>query len=188
FYALPAAFTSWEERLTGTWQCKAHMADGSEYPLILELNFDGERLKGRLLQNDLAVAKATFKEGKLALELKENTTVYTLTATLKQEKLHGEWKQSDSGESGIWEGERVDFAWQQMTSPVVVPLYEYRRGDGTRFYSTDAGLTDPALQRATEPICRVWRNPMSLVILDYKTKPVPFPRIADRTAPADRKR
>jgi hypothetical protein len=134
----------------------------------------------------LVITKGRFKHGKLELNLKnkEDQVTYTLTARLKPGKLTGEWKQNDTGEIGTWEGERErycsNFVQQQLSSPAVVPLYEYRRRDGSAyFYSPEPDLKDEALQRSTEPICRVWRNPMSLLILDYKTKPVPWRRNRD---------
>jgi hypothetical protein len=55
-----------------------------------------------------------------------------------------------------------------------VPLYEYRHvQDGKRFYSTRSDLADSAQQRSPEPICRVWRNPMSLLILDPEASVAP---------------
>lgn len=57
-------------------------------------------------------------------------------------------------------------------SPAVLALYEYVRADGQRIYSTQAGLPERGLKRAGEPLCRVWRNPMALLILDAKAEPV----------------
>src|SRR5207249_3650246 len=55
----------------------------------------------------------------------------------------------------------------QSSSPAVVPLYEYRRArDGRRLYSTRPDLADSEQQRSPEPFCSVWRNPMSLLLLD----------------------
>jgi hypothetical protein len=60
-------------------------------------------------------------------------------------------------------------------SRMVVPLYEYQdAGDGRRIYSTNPSLADKAFRRSAEPICRVWRNPMSVVPLDMETTPVPL--------------
>lgn len=82
---------------------------------------------------------------------------------------------SDLTHTGAAKGARVNFIWEQQRSPAVVPLYEYRRGArGTRSYSADPDLKDATLRRSTRPICRVWRNPMSLLVLDRKAKPVPI--------------
>ena len=61
-------------------------------------------------------------------------------------------------------------------SPVVVPLREYRRvRDGQRYYSirTDVAGSEP--QSSPEPLCRVWRNPMSVLILDAEATAWPTP-------------
>ncbi|MGH9932457.1 MAG: hypothetical protein ACREA9_24915 [Pyrinomonadaceae bacterium] len=58
-------------------------------------------------------------------------------------------------------------------SPVVIPLYEYRHGEsGARFYSTRPDLENKKIKRTAQPVCRVWRNPMSSLILDHQTRSV----------------
>ena len=92
---------------------------------------------------------------------------------LDSKRVYGDYKEMIKAELALPEGERIDFAWRQFTSPAVVPLYEYRRRDGgARLYSTDPNLEDRASQRSAGPVCRVWRNPMSLLILDHQAKPV----------------
>jgi hypothetical protein len=51
-------------------------------------------------------------------------------------------------------------------APASVPLFEFRHSDAdARRYSTDPPPGNPA------PLCRVWRNPMSLLILDRDARP-----------------
>ena len=50
-------------------------------------------------------------------------------------------------------------------------LYEYERADGQRIYSTDSEIKDRDLKRAVAPLCRVWKNPMALLILDAQAAP-----------------
>jgi hypothetical protein len=60
-------------------------------------------------------------------------------------------------------------------SPSVVFLYEYRNAqDNRRIYSTNPELADKTLQRSAAPLCRVWRNPMSVLSLDPSASPVPL--------------
>ncbi len=54
---------------------------------------------------------------------------------------------------------------------VLTALYEYRRPDGSWLYSTNPALTQDGYVRSMEPICSVWRNPMSVLPLDWETKP-----------------
>jgi len=62
-------------------------------------------------------------------------------------------------------------------SSAVVPLIEYRHvQSGRRTYSTDPEPADQTLQRRVEAVCRVWRNPISALILDPDAKPVPLAR------------
>ena len=66
----------------------------------------------------------------------------------------------------------AEFIAQQEKSSAVLSLYEYRQsGNGARVYSTDAGLNEAGLSRVEKPLCRVWRNPQSLLILDRHASP-----------------
>ena len=66
----------------------------------------------------------------------------------------------------------AEFITQQEKSHAILPLYEYHQsGNGVRTYSTDAGLNEAGLSRAEKPLCRVWRNPQSLLILDRHARP-----------------
>jgi len=56
----------------------------------------------------------------------------------------------------------------EKPSPAIVPLYEYQAASGKRSYSTDANA--PAGTRPPQPLCRVWRNPSSVLALDYEAK------------------
>jgi hypothetical protein len=57
-------------------------------------------------------------------------------------------------------------------SPATVALYEYQREDGERIYSTSSDLPGHDLRRRPESICRVWKNPMTVLVLDPQTQPV----------------
>jgi hypothetical protein len=71
------------------------------------------------------------------------------------------------------EGE-VPAGW--ALSPAVVPLYEYRAGgDGVRSYSTDPAVKTAGLVRSPRPVCRVWQNPQSVLVLDRDARPGPWP-------------
>lgn len=83
----------------------------------------------------------------------------------------------DSTARGTWGGQRVKLPPDRAVSSAVVSLYEYRdKNTGLWFYSVDSELGTDILKRSEKPICRVWKNPSSLVLLDYKAKPVPYVR------------
>ena len=58
-------------------------------------------------------------------------------------------------------------------STVTVTLYEYRnKRTGEHFYSTESDVLTKGWTRSAEPICRVWPNPVELLMLDSKAKAV----------------
>ncbi len=59
----------------------------------------------------------------------------------------------------------------EKPSPAVVPLYEYVGAKNQHWYSTDANATFSGATRSPQPLCRVWRNPSSVLALDYGAAP-----------------
>jgi hypothetical protein len=68
--------------------------------------------------------------------------------------------------------EPLFYGLQQLSSTMLVPLYEFKDKDGFYFYSTENELE--GLKRSEKPVCLVWKNPSSLLNLDFEAKPVPL--------------
>ena len=60
-------------------------------------------------------------------------------------------------------------ATSEKPSPAIVPLYENRDASGARWYAIETAST-PTETRAPQPLCRVWRNPSSVLALDFEAK------------------
>jgi hypothetical protein len=161
FYALPSVSskTSQMDPITGTWKCKADFP-GSDFEMELQKN--GEIVTGTY------VTRGTFSNGKLDLALQ--ILDYTLEGRLEGNALVGEFKKLDGAMSGTWSGDRSPDP-SEKESPSVVFLYEYATSDNKYVYSVDSTLATATFRRTAKPICRVWRNPSSVVALDYKAKP-----------------
>jgi len=55
----------------------------------------------------------------------------------------------------------------------IVSLYEYRRADtGQRLYCINAQLHKKGWIRTKNPLCRVWKAPEDILLLDSKAKPI----------------
>jgi hypothetical protein len=60
----------------------------------------------------------------------------------------------------------------EKPSPDVVPLYEYHDApSGQRWYATDGSGLPPGAIRSPQPLCRVWRNPSTVMALDTQGAP-----------------
>ena len=58
-------------------------------------------------------------------------------------------------------------------NPHIVPLYEYRHANtGQYIYSTTAQLDKKDWTRTENPLCKVWKAPADLLLLDSKAKPI----------------
>jgi hypothetical protein len=171
FYALPAKQEESGERIAGTWNCTARDSEGSEFPLTLEIRVEGEMVRGHLDQDE--ITEGTYREGRIEFRLKQGDDRYRVVGRLQGGKLIGDWTETDTGKSGTWEGKPDQSGVKWKKSSDISPLYEYLNADGTRIYSTQSRISDQQLQRSADPICRVWRNPMSLLIWDLEAKPSP---------------
>jgi len=177
FLALPATCDSAAQSVDGRWQCTAKTTGDGESQFSLQLKQRGTAVE-TVNKEDAASAKGSFESGRLSLTL---TTVIDshkyslgLTAELCERKLAGDWKQLDGDLRGTWSADWVDPALSEDKSPAVVALYEYQSIDGRRIYSTNPELDSQNLKRTPVPLCRIWRNPMAVLVLDAKSQPVPF--------------
>jgi len=170
FYALPAiaAPSQIPQGPGGKWSCTAQTGDGADFTdFTLDLSLAGETV--RVMSGD--GGSGTFKGGELWLSLKTEDESYDLNGALKDGELTGIWRgrQGDK-ERGRWSCKRSVEA-EPAFSPAVLPLFEYTRSpDDSHVYSTDPDLRQAGLSRSAEPVCRVWRTPMSQMILDADRK------------------
>lgn len=165
----------------GRWKCSAQETEGGRIEFEFGLIQTGVDVKTAERDNALS-ASGTFSDGRLELTVKSpgDEGAFRLTAVLREGTLTGEWSEEGGGTKGTWTATRVDTETgaDMDRSPVVVPLYEYRRAGSTGggwIYSTNPDLGDPAATRSANPICRVWRSPTTALALDWKAQPVPIP-------------
>ena len=173
FYALPMEFSAPEQQIEGIWECKAADAHGMQYPFGLHFSFSGHTLKADISPDILTLVKVSYTSETVDVTLNYEKNQYRLNAEFRNSRLAGIWRTADRRQSGTWEGVRVDFAWKQGNSSAVMPLYEYWNPvAGAYVYSTMCNPTDSTLVRSEPPVCRVWKNPITGLALDYETQPV----------------
>ncbi len=157
FSALKADGPARREPLAGKRSCG--YGGGSELLLILRRR--GAKVSGTLDGND--ITNVALDDKTLAFDVIVDGESYQVSLARGDGKLAGRWKKS--GEEGALDcGPVEDVDW--TSSPDVVPLYGYRRANGSVDYSTDAALAVPGLKRFDAPVGRVWRNPMRVIALD----------------------
>ncbi|MBI3417517.1 MAG: hypothetical protein HY043_19675 [Verrucomicrobia bacterium] len=171
FFALPASEPIPAEILDGRWRCNARTSDGAELAFELELAQHGSSVE--VVKRDAGAAgTGSLKDGRLTLQLTREGQRYALSATLRERKLAGDWKQLDGDLHGTWSGDWIDPSPSEDRSPAVVALYEYRSDTGQLIYSTDPHLANGALKRSDAPVCRIWKTPMNVLVLDTKATPI----------------
>ncbi|MGB9434945.1 MAG: hypothetical protein WBQ89_22060 [Candidatus Acidiferrum sp.] len=169
FFALPARKSEPGQTLGEIWNCKARDPDGSEFPFTLELKVEQGVVRGHVDQDE--IVDGISQEDHIEFQVKLGDDIYHVVGRLQGGKLIGDWKDINRGEGGTWAGilNQSGVAWEKSSD--INPLYEYRSADGTHIYSTEPKMPNEQLQRSADPICRVWRNPASLLILDRDANP-----------------
>jgi hypothetical protein len=161
-FALPPENEANAAKIGGRWECVATRADGSKNYLAMELAVEGEHVAGRFDQNtDYRIANISggrFSSNWIELKVEHVMDRYTLTGEWRDATLTGTWKRADDGDHGTWLATRPAPVTRLVQPSVAVPLYEWRRtSNGARRYSIEADLGEPGWERASHPLCRVWR-------------------------------
>jgi hypothetical protein len=173
FYALPLEYTTPAQQIEGLWECKAIDAQGVQRPFGFHFKFTGQLLKADISPDQLAIIKISYSSKAVNLILLHEKIQYQMNAEFTNGQLTGHWHTIDGMQAGTCEGQRVDFAWKQGASSAVVPLYEYwNPTTGSYIYSTICHPLESAWVRSGSPLCRVWKNPITDLVLDYETEPI----------------
>jgi hypothetical protein len=170
FLGLPAMRQRDPATVEGNWQCTVKMSDVSEFKFDLELQSRGEHVEGRSEDGRMKVSGKT-RNGSLEMHLTNGSAVYVLNSTVREQNMLGDWRRTDGGQSGTWSARRTNISGMDH-SPALVRLYEYRGTAQQCIYSPEGDLQEPSLRRASEPLCRVWKNVATALILDREVQPV----------------
>jgi hypothetical protein len=102
--ANPKDETTAAPSVTGTWKCTSHGGQNGDLPFTLELEQDGQNVTGSVSSSlgDADISQASFKDGKLEIEIDTGDDNYVLTATLEKDGLKGQWTHGQ--DKGTWEG------------------------------------------------------------------------------------
>src|SRR5262249_51389553 len=119
----------------------------------------------------------TFHNDNLTLTLKIDGGTYVVEGRLNQRLLAGSWHQDGASAKGTWSASAKDTTPPERRSPALVVLREYHRtANGKAVYSIEQ--ESPAgCEPGGKPLCRVWKVPGSVLVLDWKAKPLPFSAI-----------
>ncbi|MCK4639435.1 MAG: hypothetical protein KAT33_08445 [Bacteroidales bacterium] len=167
FYGLPSLINK-EEQISGTWECEA---DG--FPFTMDLLLEGKELDGMSYGLSLVFNKGSLSNDTIELILKDSIEqiTYILSVQIINGKLSGKYQDIENNSSGSVTGSRTDFIWKLISSPAVVPLFEYQCQDSSYYYSIDPNLQ--GMSRSNTPLCNVWKNPSTTLALDFEAKPLP---------------
>ena len=136
------------------------------------LRSTGSLLKGSFKNKPMIIRKGEILKDTIMIFIEDTTEhkSYILKAKLNAGNLTGKYKEINGTEKGIFTGRRIEVGQEYLSSPMLVPLYEYKDENG--FYTYSVALAKEGMVRSEKPVCLVWKNPSSVLSLDYKAKPV----------------
>jgi ABC-type transporter Mla MlaB component len=172
FVGLPLKEREPATTLEGSWEFCVVAPDGNELKFPLRFSLQGETVQVEDLEPD-TTGSGTSHNSKLTLTLKTRDGTFVLEGQLEKRSLTGTWRQQDATPKGTWSASPVDTIPVERRSPALAVLREYRRlPDGRSDYSAQ-----PQPLAGYEPtgreLCRVWKAPGSVLVLDWKAKPIP---------------
>jgi hypothetical protein len=160
FYALPRNDEVEAPKLAGSWDCIATRGPDSKEFFGWDLAIEDDKVAGRFDQftsfRFARLAGGTFRSNRLELRIEYLNDVYIVQGEWRDAKLKGKWWHSDQSESGTWEATRSDAILPPATN--IVALYEWRHPNGERRYLIEGETAGPAWERASIPLCRVWKR------------------------------
>jgi hypothetical protein len=159
FFALPPSEEIGAVKLAGRWELMATRS-GSTVFTGLDIATDQEKISARFDQNTdyrfAHIMEGTFSSDKLELRVEYIMDAYVLSAKWQEGKLHGEWRHVDDSERGAWEATRP--GGPSLPDQEAVALYEWRNAsDDARRYQLEGEQMELGWERASRPLCRVWR-------------------------------
>jgi hypothetical protein len=172
FYGLPAD-AKVDKKFIGSWDGKIT----DDFIFIKEfkmhIDYDGEKYTGKFEDAGLSVLKLSVDNDTLMLNVQYVDRKYELIGTVEAGMLSGSWHGAAPPMAGTWEAKVTDHLQHPLHSPLLAPLYCYvNPKTGKRFYSTNIESKEKGFHREKKPLCRVWKNPSGLLILDFEAKQV----------------
>lgn len=93
-----------DDSVTGKW--KGFSKGDNPLEFTMDLKQEGEKVTGSLtVDYNVLEISGSFKEGTLELVIETGDNKYVATASIKEGKLDGKWK-DDRGAEGTWGAER----------------------------------------------------------------------------------
>jgi hypothetical protein len=170
FYGLPDT-ESTAVTPNGKWECLA-----DDYSLNMKLWVTGSAISGTISNESLVIKKGAIRKDSVELFIDDTAEhkSYVVKALLTAGNLRGTYREINGEDKGIFTGKQAHTARQLMNSPMLVPLYEFVDAQGACSYSVKS--EQEGLKRTERSVCLVWKNPSSILTLDFEARPVPIPK------------
>jgi len=146
-FSLPTSIDA-SKKYIGQWDCSLESFEAIEAYLPLEIVASNGNLTATTKSETMTVTESQKREDKLLLTIRQYNKEYTLTASVSNGNLVGEWSASDGSYSGNWKGELIPEQWLPQFSAHLFML-KYN----------------------SENLCQVWKNPFGQPVFDWTIQP-----------------
>jgi len=168
FYGFPFDMDS-ELKFLGTWEAQIIFAP-FENSFNIELKRDNGSLVALTNKEKFKITNPRIENDTLHLTLNHPEGIYKLEATTLNGTLNGKWTKEDY--NGSWKANELTKKWWGKYTNSLVDLYEFKNKTKNEFYYSINSIPKIGYLKSDLPICKVWKNPSSQLLLDFETKNV----------------
>jgi hypothetical protein len=169
FYALPLDQDE-TGRIVGEWECTFTNEMNTQDEIRITIGKSAQGYHGETDDKNTTILNISLTNNTITLTAKDDFTTYYLNGIVHKGKITGKWTAENKKSSGTWEGVFDDYSNRIYYSPSAVPLFHnINSKDQKHVYTTYNNKQK--INMNNKVICRVWKNPCSLLILDYNAQP-----------------
>jgi hypothetical protein len=166
FYGFPSEIDT-NLKFLGTWEVQIIFAS-FENSFNIELKKENENLVVISNKEKFKITNAKVENDKLYLTLIHPEGTYELEAKVLNGIMNGTWTRN--GLNGTWTANDLTEKWWGQFTNSLVDLFEFKNSTNTKFYYSTAIIPKSGYVKSDVSICRVWKNPSSQFLVDFKTK------------------
>lgn len=168
FYGFPVDIDT-NLKFLGTWEVQIIFA-----PFENSFNMELKKENGNLVvitnKGKFKIKNPRFENDKIYLTLNHPEGTYELEATALNGVLYGTWTKDDH--HGTWKANELTKKWWAQHTNALMDLFEFKNKTNNKFYYSTNSIPKAGYIKSDVPICKVWKNPSSQLLVDFETKVV----------------
>ncbi len=156
-------------KFSGTWEVQIIFAP-FENSFNVELKKENGKFVASTNKEKFKITNPRVENEKLYLTLKHPEGTYELQATALNGILYGTWIKDKH--SGTWTANTLIKKWWGQYTNALVDLFEFKNKTNNGFYYSTDSKPRSGYVKSDVPMCKVWKNPSTQLLVDFETRVV----------------